>query len=74
MIELEDIGGLLLFCDPVTPKNSDIQSLLRLADIHNLLVATNPSSAEAISCLLKLGIEDAKLIPSFHRKHSFSKK
>jgi len=64
---LEDIGGLLLFSDPVTPKNSDIQSLLRLADIHNLLVATNPSSAEAISCLLKLGVEDAQLIPSFHQ-------
>eukprot|EP00492_Amphilonche_elongata_P001853 TRINITY_DN2198_c0_g1_i1.p1 TRINITY_DN2198_c0_g1~~TRINITY_DN2198_c0_g1_i1.p1 ORF type:complete len:118 (-),score=10.46 TRINITY_DN2198_c0_g1_i1:254-607(-) len=64
---LEDIGGVLIFGDPAVPKNSDVSSLLRLADIHNLLVATNPSSAEAIICLLNQGIEKPSLIPSFHK-------
>lgn len=64
------IGGILLFQDPMEPQshNCDIQCLVRQALVHNILFASNSSTALAFMDVFKIalmGVGKAELIPSF---------
>ena len=47
---LQEIDLLLMFRDPLTPKPHEPNeaNLLRLCDVHNIPVATNIATAEAL--------------------------
>jgi len=66
---LEDIGGIFFFMDPLSahPHEADIQSLVRLANVHNVMLVTNPTTAHSMVTLLQLALENGRkdLIPSF---------
>ena len=66
---LEDLGGLIFFRDPLSahPHQADIESLCRLANVHNLLYAENPTTAITIMRTLVVAIEKRlpELMPSF---------
>ena len=48
---------LLFFRDPINPKATDVNdmNLLRLCDVHNVPVATNIATAEALILALERG-------------------
>lgn len=56
-IGCDEIDLLLFFRDPLTPKpeEPDENSLLRLCDVHNIPVATNIATAEALIHSLERG-------------------
>ena len=56
-IACNEIDLLLLFRDPLNPKPGEPNeaTLLRLCDVHNIPVATNIATAEAISHSLERG-------------------
>jgi len=66
---LEDLGGIFFFMDPLSahPHQADIDSLVRLANVHNILTCINPCTAHAMSFLLKCALEQGRKdkIPSF---------
>ena len=66
---LEDIGAVIFFTDPLSahPHQADVDSLIRLINVHNVLHATNPTSAEGLMHLLKTAVEcnEPERIPSF---------
>lgn len=49
------ISGIIFFRDPLTaqPHEPDISALMRVCDVHNVPLATNEASAEAILLLLR---------------------
>lgn len=50
------------------PHQADVDSLIRLINVHNVLHATNPTTALALMQTIKLGVEGQPgLIPSFFR-------
>lgn len=53
-----DLNGIIFFRDPLGkhPHEPDVQMLLRVCDVHNVPLATNPASAK----YLLLGIEEEK--------------
>ena len=59
-IACNDIDLLLLFRDPLTARTDepDEASLLRLCDVHNIPVATNIATAEALIHSLEHGYLD----------------
>ncbi|MBP3692154.1 MAG: methylglyoxal synthase [Clostridia bacterium] len=56
-IGCDEIDLLLFFRDPLSPKpeEPDENSLLRLCDVHNIPVATNIATAEALIHSLERG-------------------
>lgn len=56
-ISYNEIDLLLMFRDPITvkPHEPDEASLLRLCDVHNIPVATNIATAEALIHALERG-------------------
>ena len=52
---LEDLGGIIFFTDPLTahPHAEDIATLLRMADMNNVMHATNPITAVALVPVLR---------------------
>jgi methylglyoxal synthase len=57
-ISCDEIDVLLFFRDPINSKNSDNPTdlnLLRLCDVHNVPVATNIATAEALILALERG-------------------
>jgi methylglyoxal synthase len=46
----EKIRAIIFFRDPLTaqPHEPDVSALLRVCDVHNIPLATNPASAEAV--------------------------
>jgi methylglyoxal synthase len=46
----ERIRAIIFFRDPLTaqPHEPDVSALLRVCDVHNIPLATNPASAEAV--------------------------
>lgn len=44
------VDAVILLCDPLTarPHEPDISALLRVCDVHNVLLATNIATAEAV--------------------------
>lgn len=56
-ISYNEIDLLLFFRDPMTPKHEDSgeMTLLRLCDVHNIPMATNIATAEALIHALERG-------------------
>ncbi len=56
-ISCDEIDVLLFFRDPINPKVSEPtdMNLLRLCDVHNVPVATNIATAEALILALERG-------------------
>ena len=56
-ISCNEIDLLLFFRDPMStvPTNDDYQNILRLCDVHNIPVATNIATAEALIHALERG-------------------
>jgi methylglyoxal synthase len=46
----ERIAAIIFFRDPLTaqPHEPDVSALLRVCDVHDIPLATNPASAEAV--------------------------
>jgi methylglyoxal synthase len=46
----DEIAAVIFFRDPLTaqPHEPDVSALLRVCDVHNVPLATNPATAEAI--------------------------
>lgn len=69
MMRVQELGGMIFFQDPLTahPHQADIASLLRLASIENIVVATNPATATVLMMGLKQLLLTGKrhLMPSF---------
>ena len=49
-VALNQIAAVIFFRDPLTaqPHEPDVSALLRVCDVHNVPLATNPATAEAI--------------------------
>ncbi len=56
-ISCNEVDVLLFFRDPITPKSHEPNdmNLLRLCDVHNVPVATNIATAEALILALERG-------------------
>ncbi|NLP26129.1 MAG: methylglyoxal synthase [Clostridiales bacterium] len=56
-ISCNEIDVLVFFRDPITPKSHEPNdmNLLRLCDVHNVPVATNIATAEALILALERG-------------------
>ena len=52
---LGQLQAIIFFRDPLTaqPHEPDVSALLRVCDVHDLPLATNPSTAEAVIDWLK---------------------
>ena len=55
-IAINEMEAVFFFRDPLTaqPHEPDISALIRLADVHNIPIATNQSTAELLVTALKL--------------------
>ena len=47
---MAQIEAVLFFRDPLTaqPHEPDVSALMRVCDVHNVPLATNPAAAEAV--------------------------
>ncbi len=54
------VRAVIFFRDPLTaqPHEPDVSALLRVCDVHNVPLATNPASASAVVAWLKSGPSD----------------
>ncbi len=50
----DQIAAVIFFRDPLTaqPHEPDVSALLRVCDVHNVPLATNPATAEAVVQML----------------------
>ena len=57
LLSCNEVDVLLFFRDPINPKATDVNdmNLLRLCDVHNVPVATNIATAEALILALERG-------------------
>ena len=57
LLSCGEVDILLFFRDPINPKASNVNdmNLLRLCDVHNVPVATNIATAEALILALERG-------------------
>ena len=67
-ISCNEIDVLLFFRDPIKPKSNEPNdmNLLRLCDVHNVPVATNIATAEALIMSLERGDLDWREIGNPH--------
>ena len=65
----QNLGGIIFFMDPLDahPHQCDIDTLLRLSNVHNVLMMTNPTSAHALCYVLVQALKEGRkdMIPSF---------
>ncbi len=56
-VALGDVRAVIFFRDPLTaqPHEPDVSALLRVCDVHDVPLATNPATAEAIIARLRSG-------------------
>ena len=66
---LEEIGGVIFFMDPLSPHphQADIDSFVRLCNVHNVLINTNPTTAVGTMYLLRCALKNGReeMMPSF---------
>jgi len=66
---LENLGGVMFFMDPLSahPHQADIDSLVRLANVNNVILCPNPTTACAMMHMLRKALISGKqeMIPSF---------
>lgn len=57
LLSCNQVDVLLFFRDPISIRNTDVNdiNLLRLCDVHNVPVATNIATAEALILALERG-------------------
>ncbi len=50
LVATQQIQAVIFFVDPLTamPHDPDVKMLLRICDVHNIPLATNPATAELI--------------------------
>ena len=64
-----ELGGCIFFIDPMDshPHNADIDCLVRQCNVHNILMMTNPCSAQVCmnACRAALKMGRMEMIPSF---------
>ena len=50
-----DVRAVIFFRDPLTaqPHEPDVSALMRVCDVHNVPLATNPAAAEAVVAMMK---------------------
>merc|ERR1719420_1786641 len=62
LMVLEDVGGIVFFIDPLSahPHQADIDSLCRLANVHNVLFCSNPTSGVSTMHLLRCALKEGK--------------
>jgi len=69
LMVLEDIGGIIFFIDPMSahPHQADIDSLVRLANVGNVMLSTNPATANSLMYLLRCALVNGReeMFPSF---------
>lgn len=65
----EDLGGLFFFVDPLSPHphQADIESLIRLANVNNVMLCLNPTSATSTMWAVRhaLTSNHVEMMPSF---------
>ena len=63
-IATEQVLAVFFFRDPLTsqPHEPDVSALVRLCDVHDIPLATNPASAEALMLWLREQIEEDEQI------------
>ena len=56
-VAVGQVRAVFFFRDPLTaqPHEPDVSALLRVCDVHQTPLATNPATAEAVMLLLKSG-------------------
>lgn len=62
MVATQDLEAVIFFRDPLDkhPHEPDVQMLMRLCDVHNVPLATNPASAELMLLGRKYNMKKAK--------------
>lgn len=57
----EQVKAVIFFRDPLTaqPHEPDVSALVRLCDVHNIPLASNPASAEALMYWLRAELDEA---------------
>jgi len=60
-----DLGGMIFFTDPLDPHPhaADIVALIRMADLHNIMHASNPTTGDALVRVLQAGLDDKEKGP-----------
>ena len=65
----ESLGGIVFFTDPMSahPHSADIECLNRQANVHNILMCPNPTTAQMVMATLRLALREGlpEIIPSF---------
>jgi len=66
---LEDVGAIMFFMDPLSPHphQADIDSLVRLSNVHNVILCTNPTTAIGTMWMLRQELikNRTEMFPSF---------
>jgi methylglyoxal synthase len=66
---LEVVGAIIFFMDPLSahPHQADIDSLVRLANVHNIILCPNPATGHAAMWMFRnsLSSNRPEMIPSF---------
>lgn len=70
MVAEGEIGGIIFFIDPLSqhPHQSDIHSLCRICETHDILFATNPATAELLMRGLESCITAPHVAPCFYQQ------
>merc|ERR1719242_933345 len=68
------IGCVLFFVDPLSahPHQADVESLLRLARVHEVLLATNVMTAYCVVEALKAAVQDGRVLPDSMKSSQMS--
>ena len=72
---MEDLGGIIFLQDPMDthPHQADITCLNRLAHVHDILLASNPTSAYAMAAVFRFALMNGArdvISPFFTSKYS----
>lgn len=69
-----NVGCVIFLVDPLSahPHQSDVESLLRLARVHEILLATNVMSAYCVIETLKRAVQNSSALPDSMRTSTLS--
>lgn len=69
LMVMEDVGGIIFFTDPLSahPHQADIESLIRMANVCNVMMLPNPTSAHAMCTAFRVSLISGRkdMAPSF---------
>ena len=58
---LHDIGGVVFFMDPLAAHQQDANAIMTMANRHNVLLLSNPTTATAMSHMIRLALLEGRL-------------